>query len=142
MAYIEDGFSTIISFALAPSVKFKEVTVTPPSVDGGGPVNTTTMRNTTWRTQNPKKLKTLGQMTSTVEYDPEAYNDVVALINQNGQITVTFPDGATVVFYGWLDKFVPGENQEGERPTATITVEASNQDADQNEVAPVYTAAA
>jgi hypothetical protein len=141
MAYIEDGFSTTIDFAAAPNVKFKEVGVTPPGIDGGGPVNTTTMRNTEWRTQNPKHLKTLTPMTGTFEYDPAVYDDIVAMCNVNQQITVHFPDGSTLLFWGWLDKFTPGENKEGERPTASVTIECSNQNASQDETAPVYSAA-
>ena len=141
MAYINDGFPTTVSFALSPTVKFKEKTITPPGMDGGGPNDTTTMRNIAKRTRQPKKLVTLTDMSMTASYDPECYTSIITnLINKNGLVTVTFPDGATLVFYGYLDKFMPGELREGEQPTASITVVPTNQDNSGVEVDAVYTA--
>lgn len=143
MARIDDGFSTTISFADNPSVLFYEKTVTPPGMDGGGPNDTTTMRNTSLRTKAPKQLKTMTQMTAVVSYDPEVFDptEVWAMINENQLITIDFPDGSSLDFWGWLDKFMPGEVQEGEQPTATITIECSNQNDSGVETAPVFNAA-
>lgn len=141
MAFINDGFSTTISFSLSPTVKFKEKTVTPPSLDGGGENETTTMRNTLWRTKQPKVLLSLGNMSFTASYDPEMYVDAVAMLNKNQLITVNFPDGSTLDFWGWLNDLTPNENVEGSQPTLNGTVMCSNQDNSGNEVAPVWTAA-
>lgn len=142
MARIDDGFSTTIAFADLATVKFYEKTVTPPSVSGGGENDTTTMLNTAWRTRSPKKLKTLGESQLTVAYDPAVYNDVVGAngVNNNQLITVTFPDGSTLAFWGWIDEFTPNEIVEGEQPTAEVTIICSNQNASGTETAPVYTA--
>jgi hypothetical protein len=134
---LDDGFSTIITFSSAPSVKFYEKEVTPPGVSGGGANDTTTMRNTTWRTMAPKKLKTLSEAGASVAWDPAAYNDVLAMIQVNQQITVTFSDGSTIQFWGWLDEFTPGSHQEGQQPTATLKVIPSNQNTSLVEAAPV-----
>jgi hypothetical protein len=127
---LDDGFSTTIDFGDFPSVQFFEKTVTIPGMDGGGPNDTTTMRNDTLRTRAPKKLKSMTEMTSVVSYDPEVFdvNAVWAMINVNQLITINFPDSSHVVFYGWLNSFIPGELREGEQPTATISVQCSNQD--------------
>jgi len=138
---IDDGFKTIFSFANYPTVKFYEKTVTPPGLDGGGMNDTTTMRNTRWRTRAPKKLLTMTAMTASCAYDPEVYEDIVAMMQENQLITVTFPDESTVEFWGAVDKFVPGEVKEGDQPVATVTIEPTNQDEDGTEVAPVYTPA-
>jgi len=53
MARIDDGFQTLVSFANYPDVLLWEKEVTPPGVDGGGANETTTMRNTAWRTRSP-----------------------------------------------------------------------------------------
>jgi len=53
----------------------------------------------------------------------------------------TFPDGATLAFWGWLDEFTPGAAVEGEQPEADITVICSNQNDSGVETAPVLTAA-
>lgn len=139
MPRLDDGFSTLVTFANFPSVEFYEKGVTPPSVEGGGENDTTTMQNTAWRTRAPKKLKTLGEMGLTVAYAPEAYSDVVSMVNVNQLITVTFSDGGTLVFWGWLDSFVPGEIVEGEQPEAEVNIIASNQNASGAETAPTLT---
>lgn len=141
MAFLNDGFPTTIDFDLAPTVKFKEKTITPPGMDGGGPNKTSTMRNIRYHTKQPKGLIDMSAMTTTVSYDPECYDSVEQdLLNKNGQVTINFPDGSMLTVYGWLDKFMPQEISEGEQPEAEITIEISNQDDDGNEVAPDYQA--
>lgn len=134
---LDDGFATLVSFSANGAVKLWEKSVTPPGIDGGGANDTTTMRNTAWRTRKPKKLKTLTDMTLTAAYDPDVYNQIMAMVNVNQQITVTFADGQTVTFWGWLNEFSPGESTEGEQPTATVTIIPSNMDNNGVEQAPV-----
>lgn len=134
---IDDGFATTISFSGAPNVKLWEKQVTPVGMEGGGANDTTTMRNTAWRTRSPKKLKTLTDSSFTAAYDPAAYTDLVALINVNQEITITFPNDETLTFWGWLDKFSPGRIAEGSQPEADCTIIASNQNDSGEEVAPV-----
>lgn len=138
--FLHDGYSTLISFDLSASVKFKEKTVTPPGLDGGGAIETTTMRSVKWRTNQPKALITLTECTMSASYDPEVYDDILAMLNQNQEITIEFPDLSTYLFWGWIDKFEPEELSEGEFPTATVTIQPSNEDNSGNEVDPVYTA--
>jgi len=137
MGYVRDGFKTLVTFANYPSVRFQEKTVTPPGMDGGGPNDTTTMRNTKYRTKQPKKLISMTNMSLNVVYDPLVYNDIVLMVNTLQLITVTFADGTTNTFWGWLDKFTPGEAKEGEQPTADVVIECSNQNSSGAEVAPV-----
>jgi hypothetical protein len=125
MGYLTDGHQTLITFALNGSVKLREKTVQPPGISGGGPVSQTTMRNSTWRTQTPKRLKSMTSMNVKVSYDAAVYNQIIAMVNQNQQITVTFADGATLAFYGWIDEFTPDDADEGNQPTATLKLEPS-----------------
>ncbi len=141
MGIIKDGHPTRIAFADAPGILFCEKEVTPPSIDGGGENDTTTMKNTLFRTKDPKKLITLGEASITVSYDSAVYPEIIALVNKNNLITVTFPDGSKLAFFGWLNTFVPGAAVEGAQPTAEITIIASNQDAAGAEIAPVHTPA-
>ena len=141
MARIDDGFSTIITFANYPSVSFWEKEVTPPGMEGGGANEISTMRNTTWRTKAPKQLVSLTDCNFVAAYDPVVYEDVVDMINENQLITITFPDGATLAFWGWLDTFTPNANVEGEQPTAACVIIPSNQSTSYSEIAPDYTAA-
>ena len=147
MSRIDDGHGTLIEFATTPSatgpgVTFWEKSVTPPGADGGGENDTTTMRNTLYRTKMPKQLITLTEMSAEVSYDAAVYDDNIAMLNDNMLITINFPDTSKLAFYGWLDKFTPGAINEGEQPTATITIVPSNQTDAGVETAPVYTAAA
>lgn len=147
MAFLNDGFPTTIEFDVASGVTltqyFKEKSVTPPGISGGGENDTTTMRNTTWRTKQPKALITLTNCTFTASYDPAVLDIIVSeLINVNGLITITFSDGSTWAFYGWLDEFTPGACEDGSQPEATCTIICSNQQSNGDEVAPDYAAAA
>ena len=137
MSRIDDGHSTLVTFANYPSVKLWEKEVTPPGVSGGGENDTTTMHNTAWRTRSPKQLKTLSSASFTAAYDPAVFSDIVSMVNENQQITVTFADGQTLTFWGWLDEFSPQRAQEGSQPTCEITIIPSNQNASNVETAPV-----
>ena len=137
---LDDGFSTIITLANLPNIKLYEKEVTPPGISAGGPIDTTTMRNTTWRTMAPRALKSLTPVSATVAFASEAIPQVQSQIGINQLITVTFPDQATLTFWGWLEEFTIGALVEGEQPTATISVNPGNIDADGAEVAPVYDA--
>ena len=137
-AILNDGHQTLISFAADTTVLFSEKSVTPPGIDGGGEIDTTVMANTTWKTKNPKSLVALGNAQMTVAYDPECYPEVIALVNVNNLITVTFPDGDTLAFWGWLNTFTPGEHVEGEQPTAEIEIIPSNLNDSAVETAPVH----
>lgn len=135
---LDDGFSTIITFANAPTIKLFEKEVTPPGISGGGPIDSTTMRNVTWRTAQPRALKTLLPMSATVAFATEAIPQVQAQVNINQLITVTFPDLSELRFWGWLEEFTIGAMVEGEQPTASITINPGNIDDDDQEVAPAY----
>lgn len=139
MARLTDGHPTKVEFLLDTTVAIYEVSVTPPGIDGGGANDTTTMRNVTWRTQQPKKLKTLTPFSFTAQYNTNVYNTLLALVNQIDQIRVTFSDGAVLLFYGWLNSFIPQAVSEGQPPLATVEVIPSNQTALGVEVGPTLT---
>jgi hypothetical protein len=141
MARIDDGFPTFFDFG-GSSTTFVpggvtggtsplmwEKTVTPPGIQAGGETDTTTMRNTTWRTRSPKKLKTLSNMSGSCAYDTKVYDPTEGMLKYigiNQQIQATFPDGSQYLFWGWLDEFTPDSISEGEQPTASFTIIASN----------------
>lgn len=126
--YLEDGHSTLITLAGDPDISLWERTVTPPGIDGEDPVDVTTMHNTVNRTFAPRQLKTLTEMTTTAAYDPAVLTQLYARINIEDTITVTFPDGSTWAFYGYLRAFEPDEISEGEMPSATVTFQPTNWD--------------
>jgi hypothetical protein len=127
---MKDGFSTIITLENIPTVKLFEKEVTPPQISMGGGIDTTTMRNTGWRTMAAKSLKTLGKVAVTAAYATIAIDSILAQIGINQQITITYPDGSTVSFFGFLDEFTPGQHKEGDQPTAALSIQPTNIDAD------------
>jgi hypothetical protein len=137
---LDDGFSTIITFTNIPTIKLYEKEITPPGYSAGGATETTTMRNTTYRTASPKKLKTLKAMSVTVAYATDALIPILGQVGVNQLITVTFPDGSTFAFYGWVDEFTPNALTEGAQPTAVLAVVCGNLNSSGVETAPVYTA--
>lgn len=137
---LTDGFPTTLTITTPAGFQatFEEKEVTPPGAQGGGANDTTTMRNTAWRTRRPKKLKTLTPFTMVVAYDPAILTHIVASVNVNQLLTLTHPDVSTWAFWGWIDEFVPNRSTEGAQPTANITVIPSNENNSGVEVAPVY----
>ncbi len=122
---MDDGFSTIITLENLPTVKLYEKEVTPPGITSGGPIDTTTMRTTTWRTNAPRQLKSLSPVSATVAFASEVIEQMIAQVGVNQFVTVTFPDGSSIGFYGWVEEFTPAAFTEGEQPTATLTVQPS-----------------
>lgn len=125
---IGDGFSTKITIGSDADISFWEKTVTPPGVDGGDAVETTTMHNTTWRTMRARQLKTLTEVSATVAYDAAVYDQIVLQVNNETTITVAFPNGDTLAFYGYLRSFIPGEISEGSQPEAEIVIQPTQWD--------------
>lgn len=143
MSIQKDGYKTTIGFSSSASgiifnVIAKEKGVTPPAIEGGGKIDITTMRNDTVRTFYPKQLYTMGDCSVVVAYDPDLYDEMVSVIGVNQTITITFPDGETLAFWGTLDSFAPNENVEGEQPTAVLTIIATNLDDSNVETEPTF----
>ncbi len=140
---LKDGYSSLVTFATDPDVSLWEKRITPPGIDGGEAIEQTTMHNTAWRTFAPRGLKTLTEFTFTAAYDPDAINQLYALVNVETTVTVRFPDGSTLAFYGYLQKMEPEELTEGEQPELTVTVTPTNFDhVNKVEAAPVLTSVA
>ena len=138
---LKDGYQSLIAFAADPDISIWEKTVQPPGLDGGDPVDNTTMHNTSLRTSAPRGLKTMTNSQMTVAYDPQCLLQLLALINVETTITVAFPDGSAWSFYGFLQSFEPAENEEGTQPEATCVIVPTNTDPTTGEEEePIYTA--
>ena len=139
MARMDDGYQTTISFDAATSglTILWEKEVAPPGISAGGPVDTTTMRNSVYRTMAPKNLISLLQSSLIVAYDPAIYDEMIAMLGTNQLITITFPDAQTLAFWGFIDTFTPNSLVEGTQPTADLVIEPTNQNASGVETPPV-----
>lgn len=125
---LRDGYQALITLEVDPDISFWEKQVQPPGIEGGEPIPQTTMHNEVYRTQAPRSLKTVTSTTHQVAYDPVVTNQVVAIINQPTTITVTWSDGSTVAYFGYLRSFIPASMQEGVQPEAAIVIEPTNED--------------
>ena len=125
---LSDGYSCVYAFERMPTVSLWEKTVQPPGLDLGDAVDQTTMRNELWRTKQSRSLLDLTESQVVCAYDPQVYDDIVELAGQEGSITVHFPDGTTLSFYGFLKSFDPSPLEEGSQPEATVTVVPTNFD--------------
>lgn len=134
---MEDGFPTKYTFERFPAVSFAEKSCQPPGIDGGDAIETKTMHNVTWETMAPRQLMKLTEGKITAAYDPAVLSTIVQMINVNDVISVTFPDGTTWAFWGFLQKFEPSDMSEGEHPEADITIVPTNRDNDGAEQGPV-----
>ena len=118
-----DGFSTYIYFpsngGLAGTL-FKEVTVKPPGLDSRGPIDISSMRNIRLITKVPKKLTDVTDMSVNVQWDPAIYAPLATLFGATGvmrtnqKVWVYFPNLELWEFYGYVDKFDPQDQVEGE----------------------------
>lgn len=137
---LDDGFSTKITFAADPDVSFWERSVKPPGVDGGDGIDQTTMHQTAWRVMRARQLKSLTPASGKAAYDPNLYNNIIALINVETTITVRFPDGSTLAFYGYLQSVDFDELVEGQLPECSYQITPTNFDPTNHvEAAPVLT---
>jgi len=138
---LENGFSTRIAMGNAPGVALWEVSVTPPSLEGGDPIDGTDMYSERWMRKCVPALIEMGLLTATAKYSPQFLSVANTVINDPTNITVWFPDGSSWTFWGWLKSFTPGELVEGEKPTATVEYVISNNDPTTGtEEDPIYTA--
>lgn len=119
---LKKGFRTLVTLSRNPTIALFEVSVTPPGIDGGDAIDNTTMHNTRRRTKAPRDLIDSTDMTFTAAYDPKIYTDILAQVNVEQTITCRWSDGSTLAFFGFLQKFEPGENTETDMPTATVTI--------------------
>jgi hypothetical protein len=128
MSLLFDGFPITATFLSVPPTAgtFRVKRMQPSGFDGGGRIDGTSMQSLRVRSGAPKSLMTGEQIKMTVYYDPILFRDMPGLMQRNGNITITFPDASSVVFYGWIEKFTPPDHQEGENPLAEIIVEISN----------------
>ncbi len=139
--FLGDGYQTLVALTADTNIEFFEVTVTPPGIEMDDPNDTTTMHNVDWRTMSPRTLSKLTDTTITANYDPVVYNSILAIIGTVTVVTIHFPDGSSLCFYGFVKSFQPGELSEGNKPTCTVMIVATNQDPlTCAEAGPVYTA--
>jgi hypothetical protein len=136
---LDEGQGTTITFGNAANLGIWEVETQPAGVDGGDPVATSTHRNVTWDTFNPRVLKTLSAANCTGAYAAGKLANIYQQVNRNQIITVTFRNGATIAFWGYLRSFQPEPLVEGQQPRASFSIQPTNQNMSNVETGPTFT---
>lgn len=138
-----DGYKTIVTCSGNRNLSFWEIEVTPPGLDGGDPIEVTTMRNFLWRQMAARSLQTLTAMSITAAWNTALYAELTVpltpILNNNMTWTILFRDLSSVSFYGVLNKFDPQSLKEGDFPQVQLTVTPTNTDpGDGSEEGPVW----
>jgi hypothetical protein len=72
-------------------------------------------------------------------YDPAVYPQIIALVNVKTTVSILFPNGTKLSFFGVLRTFIPDELVEGTQPEATCEISPTNTDPSTgSEEDPVY----
>ena len=123
-----DGHSTKIAFSANATIGIWEKAVQPPGADGGPKIDITTMHNTEYEQFAAQALKQMTDGSIRCLYDPAAWDDLMDLINVEQAITCHYPNGATLDFYGYMQRFVKAPLVKGQPPEADVTFVCTNTD--------------
>jgi len=113
--------------------------IQPIGVDGGDPIDVTTLTNTLWVTKQPQALQEVPDFSFTCQYYPDDWNTIVSEVNSNQALSITLSDGKILSFWCYLRTFEPKEAGKGEEWQATGTVVVTNMDNSGVEQAPTCT---
>jgi hypothetical protein len=134
----DDGFGAFITFSGLAQLDIFEKDTGVPGLDGGDPIDTTTHHNVAYNTKAPRSLVDLTEFQVTAAYDPCVYDDLLAIVNIEKTITITFPDTSTLAFFGYLRAVEFAGLVNGTQPELTLTVVPTNVDpSDCTEAGPV-----
>lgn len=125
---LEEGYQALITLTANTSIDLWEKQVTPPAASVSPKISTTTQRNSRYKTAAAPSLIEIGDSQFTCGYDPGVYTAIIALLGVPTTITVTFPDGSTLAFYGFLQAFTPGGLMESGMVEATVVICCTNWD--------------
>jgi len=126
--YLTNGCISTIAFSADPNAPLFEIAVTPPGIDNGDEIDTTTMWNDTCRTKIGRCFDDWTPASMRVAYDPEFYSIYNNLLSQNQAITISFPNGDNLTFWGYMKSFIPSEMEDGVFPEADVEIVVSNWD--------------
>lgn len=125
---LKQGFPSKLTFANNTTLSVWEKKVKPPGLDGGEAIEQTTMFNTLYRTFAARTLITMTPLNLSGAYDPNLFVLLLAQINIEQVLTLTFPEGTTLAFYGYLQKADFNELAEGVQPEISLTIQPTNAD--------------
>lgn len=127
-AMLPNGYQALVAFDADPDFNLWEKEVTPPSLDGGDPVDTQTQHDVQFSTQRPRALTKIDGGQFTAGYDPLVLVDSGAMLNLEQSITWHFPDGSSIAYWGYLKAIKPTGMTDGNMPLCTAEIVITNWD--------------
>lgn len=116
--YLNDGYSTTITFSLG--FNFYEKELTPMGFGGRGGIDTTGMRNDYFETEVPRTLVKITPISGVIAYSANSLAAILASIQVIQDVVISHSNGATETVTGWLDDFKRNPHKPGEQPTANF----------------------
>lgn len=136
---MEDGWVTKIGFSQDVDISIWEESVKPPGTDGGDPIDLKTMWSEDWETFAPKGLKKSTDGNVKFSYDPSCTAQINAIVNVKGTITIFYPNGGTLAFFGYVKSVDFDDLAYGSKPKGTLVIVVTNRDPSTGgEEGPVY----
>ena len=124
--YLKNGWKSLITLASLPTLEIWEINMAAPGIDGGEPIDITTQHTDTLVQREPNSLIDITPFDVECAFDPIIYTRALTYINKKDTITDRFPDGTTLAFYGWFQRFSSPRLSRGVLPTMTLTVCPAN----------------
>lgn len=129
------------AYLLVGDVALEVVEVTPPGIDGGAAINTTTHNNQQVMTKAPGALIEIGDSTISVVYSPTLYAAMMPLVNVNKLIEQGWPiAGKAVKYWGYVQKLQPTSLKDKDRPLMNVTIVVTNRNNSRAETLPNWDA--
>lgn len=107
---------------------FNYIEITPPSVDGGDPIDTSLLSTTEFRTKMAPQLKDMSNIQFTAEYQPQLVLDVPYGVG--GTLTIMIPGEGSLTVRAYLKNLQPQSLRVNERATMSGEFVVTNTAAD------------
>ncbi len=118
--------------------EFNYIEITPPSVDGGEPIDTTLLSTTDYKTKMAPKLKDMSNIPFKAEYQPKLQLEVPYGVG--GELSIVIPEEGTFKVRAYLKGLQPDPLRVNERATMSGEFVVTNTAADgKTQVLPDWT---
>lgn len=138
---MDNGYKITVTIGVDPDISVWEKTITPPGLDQGDMIDTTTQHNADGvRSMAFRAFTTITEGSMEVGFNENYLTQIKSVIGVNTTLTFTLPNLGTIAAFGGVRTFEPTGLTDGEHPTATMALAITNTDPETGDIeAPVYT---
>ncbi len=130
-----EGLGTTLTIG---SASLDYITLSGMGLDGGEPIDCTTLSNSEVRTSLPQTLYSIPNLSFTATFEPTEFDLLVSEINENKALTLDYDGTGQIVFWGYLKSFTPEQGAVGERWSCSGEIVVTNMNSSGQETVPVY----